>query len=283
MTIRKTVFDGLEGYELISAQWRMVLITQCGPRIAFLGKNGEDNLFYWKKEGVIRGQWHLCGGHRVWLTRPMADESEDTYISDNEPCRVELLSNGLIVTAPAHACNKLERGMRVCCLDNGRFEVTNFVTNVGEMIYSGGVWAPTCINPTGKVFRIPLGEDNVTWDLVQIVIPRIFAGNVTQLEDPQVHFENNDMVITPMGQVSKRCLTAPKGIIRMDWAEKNISFTKQSHYQRYAHYPLHGCNLAVFIGKDNWMTEMESFGVEQPILPGESIENKENWELIQCG
>lgn len=280
MKWEKTVFDGLYGYKIVSGEWQMIVISECGPRIAFLGEENGENLLYWNKTGIIRGEYHLLGGHRVWLTRPMADESEDTYLSDNEECAVQLDKNTITVVSPAHPVHHLERGMRIEALDEvGNFRVTNFVKNVGGLIYSGGIWSPTCIVPDGKILRIPLGEDNAAWDLVHIVIPRVFAGNTVQLADSQVTFEGNDMVIHPQGRVCKRCVSAPKGIIEMQWPQKGITFSKSVSYERFGHYPLGGCNLAVFVGQDNWMAEMESFGVEQPIVPGQTIEHSECWRL----
>ena len=280
MQINEITFDGLHALEIVDDRWRMSVVTQCGPRIAFLGRNdGNGNILYWDRSGAARGNWKLMGGHRVWLTRPMADESEDAYLDDNDECAVEEIENGLIVTAPAHPQHRLERGMRIEWLAQGRYSVTNFVKNAGDMIYSGGVWSPTCINPDGKALRIPLGADGATWDIVKIVVPRVFAGNTQLLEDPQVRFEGNDMVITPAGTLCKRCVCAPKGTVQMSWADQGITFTKTSAYVKGGNYPLGGCNLAVFIGQDNWMAEMESFGIEQSIIPGQTIRNTETWEV----
>lgn len=279
MTWEKTTFDGLEGYAITSGIWELIVISECGPRIAFLGEKGGENLLYWDKKGVIRGEYHLMGGHRVWITRPMADESEDTYLSDNDPCEVKIEGQTITVTAPAHPVHQLERGMRIVALEEGCFRVTNFVKNAGGLIYSGGVWSPTCIVPDGRVLRVPLGEENTTWDIVKIVVPRVFAGNTVRLDDPQVIFEGNDMVVRPQGMVCKRCVAAPKGLIEMTWPEKSIKFTKQAAYERFGRYPLDGCNLAVFVGQDNWMAEMESFAPEQPIIPGQTVEHSEMWRL----
>ena len=80
MSWNQTIFDGAEAYEWISDGWRMVAVSAYGPRIAYLGKEQGDNLLYWDTApGAERGEWKLRGGHRVWLTRPQADESEDTY------------------------------------------------------------------------------------------------------------------------------------------------------------------------------------------------------------
>jgi len=279
MKWEKTVFDGLEGYSVTSGKWELIVISECGPRIAFLGEKGGENLLYWDRKGVIRGEYHLMGGHRVWISRPMADESEDTYLSDNAPCDVKIDGCSITVTSPAHPVHQLERGMRIEALEEGCFRVTNFVKNCGGLIYSGGVWSPTCIVPDGRVLRIPLGEDDTTWDIVKVIIPRVFAGNTVRLDDPQVTFEGSDMVVRPQGMVCKRCVAAPKGTIEMTWPEKGITFTKKIPYQRFGNYPLDGCNLAVFVGQDNWMAEMESFAPEQPIIPGQTVEHSEIWRL----
>lgn len=280
MKIQETVFDGLRGVELSTDSWRMIVITQCGPRIAFLGRMGSDaNILYWDKDAVSRGEWRLYGGHRVWLTRPGADESEDTYAGDNEVCQVEYEKHGLIVCAPPHAFTKLARGMRIRVVGDNSFEVVNFIRNESDLVYSGGVWSPTCINPSGREIRIPLGEENTLWDIVKIVIPRKFAGNTVLIDDPQVSFRGDELVVKPEGVLTKRCVSAPKGKIIMDWPEEGICFTKESTYIRDGRYPLDGCNIAVFVGDKNWMGEMETFGVEQSIRPGETVENREMWIL----
>lgn len=280
MSIQQTRFDGFDGVELRTGCWRMVLVTDCGPRIAFLGRAEESrNILYWDKDAVTRGLWKLHGGHRVWLTRPYADESEDTYAEDNLPCLIHMGESVVTVTAPAHPFTRLVRGMRVEVVDENSFRVTNFIRNEGDMISSGGVWSPTCINPTDKIIRIPLGEEDSTWDIVKILIPRKFAGNIGRMDDPQVSFTADEMVVIPDGGLCKRCVCAPKGLISMDWLEAGLRFTKQVTYQRAARYPLDGCNIAVFVGQDNWMGELETYGPEQSIRPGETIENAELWRL----
>ena len=73
MPWEKTRFEGLEALTFVRGRWRITAVCEMGPRIAFLG--GGENLLYWQKDGMVRGDWKLMGGHRVWLTRPMADES----------------------------------------------------------------------------------------------------------------------------------------------------------------------------------------------------------------
>ena len=46
-----------------------------------------------------------------------------------------------------------------------------------------------------------------------------------------------------------------------------------------AQYPM-GCNLAVYVGPDNFMVEMVSYGAERTVLHGRSIYNREIWKLV---
>lgn len=277
--INEILFDGLKALEIKTNNWKMVLVVECGPRIAYLGKDNDKNILYWQKNVVSRENWQLHGGHRVWLTRPFADESEDTYMEDNDPCEVTLSSNVVVAMAPTHPFTKLSRGIKVEVINDNTFKVTNIIKNDGPFISSGGVWSPTCIDPHGKEIFVELGEDDTTWDIVKIVIPRVFAGNEVKLDDNQITFEGNQMILRPNGQLTKRCVNSPKGIIYSDWHDERIRFTKKVHYVVNGNYPLGGCNIAVFLGQDNWMAEMETFGIEQPIKPGDQICNEEIWQL----
>ena len=276
--IKRVQFDGYDAVEISTAAIKAVLVYEVGPRIAFFGKADGPNLLYWDKEGPSRNGWKLLGGHRVWLTRPMADESEDTYQPDNARCSMELNETKVVATAAANSVNQLERGMEVEIISENQLRVRNFVKNVGDLIYSGGVWSPTCINPNGKQIIIPLGVDDVSWDLVRIVIPLVFAGNHTSLEDDQAAFLGNNLVITPKGRTLKRCCCAPKGkvLLKCD----GYTFEKYAPYNKLMRYPFEGCNIACFVGKDNFMAEMESFGGESEIIPGDVIDNVEYWSIV---
>lgn len=275
--INKIKYTGLDALEIINNDIKLVVVYEIGPRIAYFGLVDGPNLLYWAPEEVIRNDWKLYGGHRVWLTRPLADESEDTYFADNKRCEVKIEKNVIEIKAPACEINKLVRGMRITILENGVFEVTNFITNTGDFIYSAGVWSPTCVIAKNRKMRIPLGELNSTWDIVKIVIPRVFANNVTTIEDNQVTFENNDLVITPKGRVVKRACLSKKGRVILECEKYN--FIKDCSYDLHKNYPFGGCNVALFNGENDWMSELETYGEEKAIIPGETIDNCELWYL----
>lgn len=275
--INKISYDGFDAVEVVTPVLKLVLIYEVGPRIAYFGKNNGENLLYWKKDEVARGEWKLYGGHRVWITRPYADESEDTYLPDNERCELTMGEDWFEAISPMSPVNKLQKGMRVEVLSETEIKVMNFIVNAGELIYSGAVWSPTCVVPDDKKIVVPLGNENATWDVVKIAIPRVFAGNVTQLEDSQITFEGNDMVLRAHGKCVKRVLQAKQGAVKL--VCDGYEFIKVSEYNKYKSYPFDGCNVAIFNGDGNFMAEMETFGHEGEIIPGARVENEEVWEL----
>ena len=159
MPWNETTIGGKTGFEWNTARMRVGIVTDCGPRIAFLGRPDGANLLFQDTEGRGRGEWRVMGGHRVWPTRPGADESEDAYRPDNAPCDVTVEGDALTAVAPTDALLRIRRGISVRPLGDGSLSVDNFITNAGDMLYSGGVWALTCTDPAkGRRYGIPLGD-----------------------------------------------------------------------------------------------------------------------------
>lgn len=267
-----------EYVELINGDNVLRVSLAYGPRIIWFGKVGRDNLLYFDASAYERSGWKLYGGHRVWLTRPLADESEDTYQADNNPCHYDMDDKELIIWSDKNR-NGIILGMRIKLLEKGRFSVTNFIRNAGELIYSAGVWSPTCILPRPDMrFAVSIGSDD-TWDLIHMTIPRRFAGNTVLINDPQISFNEHFMLVEPKGIVAKRCLYSAKGKLVMTWPSEKLTFIKSVKSVRNGNYQSSGCNTAIFVGQDNFMVELESYGEEKAIYPSEVIEHEEIWSL----
>ena len=131
---------GYNALEMTTPKARMVLITGTGPRIAFFGKPDGENLFSWFPDDWGRGEWRLVGGHRVWITRPGADESEDTYAADRTPCSVTREGDEWIITGSEHPFLKVTRGLRIQNINESTFEVTAFLNQHRRYaVFRGGV------------------------------------------------------------------------------------------------------------------------------------------------
>jgi hypothetical protein len=280
MDYRSVTFDGLAALEITTAEARMVLVAGAGPRIAFWGRPDGDNLLYWDKDAIERDGWKLMGGHRVWVTRPLADETEDAYRPDNDPCEIETIDGWVQVTSPVDPVLRTRRGIRVRAMRDDTFEIVSFVENSGPMLYSGGVWTPTCIaDPGSKEFGILLGDRTQSWDFITIVVPRAWGGHTSLVNDPQITLSEDWMVVRPAGRELKRMLVAPHGVIAMSDPQGGLSFIKQVGYDPAGQYPL-ACNLAVYNAPDNLFFEMETYGAQETIPPGHRAILLETWRLM---
>ncbi|MHC1785248.1 MAG: hypothetical protein AB9891_21300 [Anaerolineaceae bacterium] len=227
---------------MATSKIRLILTTDLGPRIAFWGKVDGPNLLYRKNDEIGREGWRLLGGHRVWVTRPLADESEDAYIPDNDPCEVETYPDGARVIGKIDPRLKIQREIEVHCLDETRVEVKSFLTNKGIMLFSGGVWTPTCLDPAGgKEIGMLLGDRAQSWDIIRMVIPRSFAGHTGRVNDPQIEMTEDIMIVRPEGVENKRMVYASAGGIAMTWPGHNLTFMKSSRYNPAGSFPL-GCS-----------------------------------------
>ena len=278
MAWHKASFEGMSGLELQTESLRLFIVTEFGPRIAFLGRPEGDNLLFWDNKNLGRNDWLLRGGHRVWMTRPGADESEDCYRPDNEPCDVQIEGDSITATSAIDPLLQVRRGIEISLIDRNRLSVDNFVINAGDMLYSGGVWALTCTNPKpGWTYGIPLGDDSV-WDCFRLVVFRKWAGHTSPVNDSQISFTEDMLLVNPQGIETKRLIEAQHGIMAMNAPDAGTTFIKRADYDRTAQYPM-GCNLAFYVGPDNFMVEMESMGGEVALKPGETAHNVETWLL----
>lgn len=279
MKIEKTTFDGLDAIAITTDLAKMIVVTGMGPRIAWLSLRDSGNLFYWDKKTITRGDWHIMGGCRVWVSRPMGDEAEDTYAVDNEPCTIREAKGGLTITGGMHPVFKIERGFTIRVLDEDIFEVTAFIKNCSDMLFSGGLWCPTCIDPKGgKQFGIPLGDSRLNWDIAKVIIPRAWSGHSSTLNDPQVIYTKDCLVLNPTGVETKRMVNARLGIVGMTWKDKGFSYLQKVEYNPGGVYPVDS-NIALYVAPGNLFIEMEQMGSQQTVRPSETLQMSEIWKL----
>ena len=279
MECKETTFNNHQAWELLSGENRMVLISDQGPRIAFFGKKDKENLLFWDEKGALkRGDWQIMGGHRPWVTRPKADECEDTYRPDNESCEVIVENNRIQITAPKDPVLATRKGLIVSIGARGEFLVDNFAINESDLLYSCGMWGLTCTNPKNdRTYAIPLG-DGSRWDCFKMVYFKRFGAGAALVNDPQITLTEDCLYLDPNGVQNKRGIEAPYGIIMIDIPDQNISFLKKVPYSINETYPM-GCNLAMYIAPDNLFVEMESMSPEQTLKPGGEIHWVEKWYL----
>lgn len=280
MQISRTVFGRHKAVELKTAAFRMVVVTDMGPRIAHFSPLKGANLLFWDgKNKYSRGKWLLKGGHRVWTTRPGADESEESYLDDNSAGSVSETDEGVVFCGSPHKTFGIRKGFTVCQVAENVVDIENFVINESDMLWSGGVWSITCTDPSGGAsYGIPLGDDS-GWDSFNMTYFKKWGGGHTaRVNDPQIAMTENMLLVKPRGVEAKRALEAPLGMIGMLAKKQKCSFFKIAPPVKGMTYPC-GCNVAFYIGPKNFMVEMETMSPEVTLKPGEMLANTERWVL----
>jgi hypothetical protein len=287
MPITACDWHGTAGVKLTTASLELVAIHGQGPRIASLRLRRGAELLFWADDPEQyarplpgRGTWYLRGGHRVWVTRPGADEGEDTYAPDNEPATCRRTRDGFELTGAACPFTGTRRSLAVRIVDDDTLEVDNRVENLGPMLYSCGVWGLTCTLPSADCrYVIPMG-DGSAWDCVTVVHFRKWGGTQGQdsFADDQFTFTDDALLLRPAGRENKRMVQSASGaIVRIDH-EHDSTFGIRAPYDPQGRYPL-GTNIATYVGRGNFMVEMETMGPAHDLKPGQTVSHLETWRL----
>lgn len=276
MKLQQVDVDGLGAIEITQSGVRLVVVHSVGPRISWFGR-AINTLFWDRKDIHRRGEWRLRGGHRLWTTRPDADESEETYEPDNDPCRVVRVDDGVAVTAPVSR-HQIEKTLTVR-VRRTQWTIEHRLRNVGTMLWTGGAWGLTCTQPRrGTRYRIPLGGGNPGWDALTMVIPRRWGGGHTSsLTDPQVVMTEDAVEIRPRGAEAKRMLGTPTGTLEMIDPALG-TFRKRAIRIPGATYPL-DTNVAFYLGPERFMVELETMSPLCRLAPGDVLTHVEHWTL----
>lgn len=278
VAIREIEHAGHRGVELLDGGARMIVLCSIGPRIAWFGLRDRDNVLYWDAAGEHRrGTWRLYGGHRLWTTRPLADESEEIYDPDNAPGHLEQVDGGVRITSPPSTL-ALEKTLAITARA-GCFRIEHQLRNAGTLLWSGGAWALTCTSPRADtVYRVPLGGGPPGWDVTTIVIPtRWGGGHTSRLDDSQITLTADAMEIRAREDEAKRMVRAPHGRLEMHDPERG-RFCKHAPFDPEASYPL-GTNLAVYLGPRRFMVELETMSPLRMLAPGSVLSHVETWTM----
>lgn len=281
MPVRPCTHAGFAAVELTTPALRLIAVHGTGPRLAWFGPAGGDNLLFWqdKQAAADAPAWALRGGHRVWTSAMGADESETTYRPDNAPGTCATSGDGFTVTGAPDPATRTQRSITVRVLRDDRLEIINRILNQGDMLFACGLWALTCTKPgPGTRYVIPLG-DGSAWDTSTITVFRTWAGHGTgSFREEQFELADDAYVLTPRGRETKRMVQTPAGIIALTDAQRGVSFAIATAYEPQAIYPANA-NLATYVGPDNFMVEMETMGPHAVLKPGQTLEHRQEWTI----
>jgi hypothetical protein len=282
--IRCVRLGGEPAVQLTTGALRLVALASRGPRIASLARKGGESILYWAPGKHRRGSWNPLGGHRLWTTRPGADECEETYRPDNQLCRLERSSGGFSLTAPVDPVTRLERGIRIQALEPERLSVEHSIRNASDMLWSGGAWGVTVTLPTARsVYLAPLGSD-APWDVATVTVFNRWGDDRggRGFHDSQFEISDDALVLRPGGRENKRALGARPGILALHDPLRDVLFAKHAAFDARASYP-GAANLALYAGSArNFYVELETMSPLVTLQPGETLKHVETWVLTRA-
>lgn len=275
MKIEQTAFEGYkDAYRLINGDVELIVVAEVGPRILSLRLGDGPNLLFHDTPGAfVRGNWHLRGGHRIWI----APEDERCYAPDNSPCEVRESGDGFIdFIAPVGPPN-LRKTLNVgVCPKDGQFVVKTILSNEGPMVAQGAIWNLTCALPeAGAVVVVPWADGSDAWNTPMIRYWRSWVGLGTDIESPQWKTKNDYFLLEPTGERGKVGLFSKHGVLAL--LRKDATFIKRVKAQPGAVYPDGGCNIELFTCPE--FIELELLSPMQVINPGSQISLSEHWTL----
>ena len=207
MKIKKIdYFSSAECYELSTDFQKMILSAGFGPRIMFFGINGGKNvLFNDVAEKYKSGDWRIYGGHRLWVS----PENQWDLMPNNEACEVVIEDNSISV-AKLNKSTFLEKKITVT-EKNGRFTIDHSITNKGDFLFAGAVWALTCFNPEGTIF-IPWAGPG-SFKMSKIIYWNQWTDKKTDVNSRQFSKNNDHFMIDIKGETTKVGSAAHAGYV----------------------------------------------------------------------
>ena len=273
------------GYEqnigLSNGAIELVLATEFGPRVMFLGRPSGPNVFaeispHAQSNPTPYGDdWHIYGGHRLWYA---PEHPEHSYYPDNAPVRVEPTARGARLTQAPESDTGIEKSIEVTLAEaDAHVVVQHTLRNCGQQTRELAPWALSAMAQGGRA---------------------IFAHSRFR-PHPDALAPARPLVLWPFTRMNDSRFTWGDRyfFLRQDasaTAPQKIGFYDDRGYLAYAlgsqlfvkcHTPrpgLHadlGCNAEAFTNE--LFLELETLGPLTKLAPGQQVEHVEHWFLFQ--
>ena len=261
---------------IVSGDHEIVVTTEVGPRVLFLGRSGGPNMLavYARHRGQVGGTaYKSYGGHRLWTAPEIASR---TYEPDNEPVELQETEHGIALTTPLGPT----RLQRQICIDvepdSGAFILDHRVKNFGKSTVEVAPWCLSVMAPGGTCL-FPQAEFVPHTESLLPVRP-IVMWSYTKMSDERWTW--GDRVIR-LRQTTAQTPQKIGACVDQGYAAYALHgdvFFKRFPYDSEASYPDFGVNFEAYTRED--MLEIESLGPLTRLEPGDSISHRETWYLV---
>ncbi len=251
-----------------------LLVTQSvGPRIISLRYLDGDNLFAELPDFVTERPdgkpFHFYGGHRLWHA---PENKPRTYIPDDKPVEVVSTSTGLSVTQPVEVQTGIEKSIQISLVDGEpKVIIHHTLTNRGLWVVECAPWAITQFK-TGGVAILPQSQEQSEF------LPNrsLALWPYTDLTSPQVCWGNRYILVrAEMDSPFKLGFPNPHGWLAY-WLGGTL-FVKRAAFDAKADYYDFGSSSECYC--NDQFLELETLAPIGRLIPGESTNHTETWEL----
>ncbi|HPW51281.1 MAG TPA: hypothetical protein PKV85_02885 [Spirochaetota bacterium] len=270
MDIKKiTYLSAPNCYELTIGKQKMIVATDFGPRIMHLSIDGGENmLFNDEAEKFKSGYWKIYGGHRLWVS----PENRWDLDPNNEKCDVILGENSITVKK-LNKNTDLEKTITVT-EKNQRFNVTHTITNKGQFLFAGAIWALTCFKPKGTIF-VPWASHG-SFKMSKIIYWNQWTDKKTNVNSSQFSQNDDYFMININGETSKIGSAAYDGYVGI--TTDNYTFIKKFDRVNTNDYPDDNCAVECFTCAD--FVELETLSPNVVFAPEVTYSHTEEWFLF---
>lgn len=264
--------------ELLTDHLRLIITTDVGPRIMFLGLPDGNNVLkeFEADLGHTGGtRWRLYGGHRLWH----APESlQRTYVPDNDP--VEHASSGanhVRVTQRVEASTGIQKEMEIT-LSGLRARIVHRLRNCNSWPVELAPWALTAMAPGGRLI-VPQEPHRPHPDSLQPVRPLVLW-SYTDMADSRYHWGSRFITLRHDPAVHHPTKFGVRNT--QEWAAyalNGLVFLKFNRLHPRAVHPDFNCNQEFFA--NDAMLELETLGpIAHLTENGGFTEHEEDWFLL---
>jgi hypothetical protein len=266
-------------YKLTNGIIDLIITSDVGPRIIYLGFVGSNNLL--RTESTQLGkinqeEWMSFGGHRLWHT---PEDTRRTYYPDSLPINISENSDIVRITQYVEPTTGIEKSITVQ-LDKTRalVKLDHKLTNRGIWPIETSAWAITVMAQGGKAI-LPLPPRG---SHPEFLLPTnsLALWPYTDFSDPRWKFNFRNLFLQQDPEINE---PQKIGIFSTDgwlaYINNKELFIKLTQVNPKEKYPDFGSNLEVFTNSK--ILELESLSPMTLIAPNESINHTEVWYLQQ--
>jgi hypothetical protein len=279
ITISQLDFHGWKNtYRMANHLLELLVVTDIGPRVISLSLSGHKNLFYVDKDTLGKhggNSWRLYGGHRFWHA---PENSVRTCYPDNEPVKVEQVTNGLMLTGNTESSTGIQKKITIQVHpERAAVRLTHTLINHGLWPVPLAPWALSVMDVEGTAI-IPIGP-RCHHPEILLPVNTLSVWGYTRMADPRWTWGNEFILLRQdrLQEPQKIGLFNTQG-----WgaySSENGTFIKYFGSDQDGYYPDRNTNFETWT--NHQMLELESLGRFDLLQPKAQVSHTEHWVISE--